>query len=81
MILATIRAFARAIKQGSKYVYQTVPRLLTLWLDIGESSPSEKDHRETITKCNGLADKAIREIPAYKVWYRTPPSVLVSSLS
>jgi len=67
MILATIRAFSRAIKQGSKYVYQTVPRLLTLWLDTGEDSPLEKDHREIITKCNGLADKAIREIPAYKV--------------
>jgi len=81
MILATIRAFSRAIKQGSKYVYQTVPRLLTLWLDTGENSSLEKDHREIITKCNGLADKAIREIPAYKVCQRTLPLCFAPSLS
>ena len=69
MTIATIRAFARAVKQGSKYVYQTVPRLLTLWLDIGENT-TLKEHKDAVMKCHDHAAKAIREIPAYKVRYR-----------
>lgn len=26
----------QALAYGSKYIYQTMPRLLTLWLDMGE---------------------------------------------
>lgn len=67
MSLATFRAFSRAVKQGSKYVYQTVPRLITLWLDIGERSYQEREDKETVVKWHEAAFKAIREIPAYKV--------------
>jgi serine/threonine-protein kinase ATR len=67
MNLATIRAFTRAVKLGSKYVYQAVPRLLTLWLDLRGSVNLEKEYRDVISKCHDQAQKAIREIPAYKV--------------
>lgn len=63
---ATVRAYARAMKQGSKYVYQTVPRLLTIWLDLGEGAYTEKESRESVVKCHEHAAKAIREVPAYK---------------
>ncbi|KAF5389252.1 hypothetical protein D9757_003512 [Collybiopsis confluens] len=36
MNLSIIKAYAEAINLGTKYIYQTVPRLLTLWLDLGE---------------------------------------------
>ncbi|KXN89480.1 Protein kinase rad3 [Leucoagaricus sp. SymC.cos] len=72
---ATIRAFARAVKQGSKYVYQTVPRLLTIWLDMGEETYHEKDLRDIVTKCHETAARAIREIPAYK-WYIAFPQIV-----
>ncbi|KAF5363593.1 hypothetical protein D9756_000300 [Leucocoprinus leucothites] len=75
MILATVRAFLRAVKQGSKYLYQTVPRLLTLWLDIGESTSSEREYREAAAKCQEHASRAIREIPAYK-WYIAFPQIV-----
>lgn len=28
--------YALSLEYGSKYIYQTMPRLLTLWLDLGE---------------------------------------------
>lgn len=32
----TCRYFGAALMSGSKYIFQTMPRLLTLWLDTGE---------------------------------------------
>lgn len=31
-----VKAYSSALNIGTKFVYQTVPRMLTLWLDIGE---------------------------------------------
>ncbi|KAJ3568764.1 hypothetical protein NP233_g5503 [Leucocoprinus birnbaumii] len=70
MIQATMRAFTRAVKQGSKYLYQTVPRLLTLWLDLAEGNSSDKDYREAVAKCHELAGKLIRE------WYIAFPQIV-----
>lgn len=36
MIFLICRNFAKALNYGSKYIYQTMPRMLTLWLDYGE---------------------------------------------
>ena len=65
MNLNTIRFYSKAIKAGSKYVYQTVPRLLTLWLDLGEDDPDLK--MESNQKINQEVLKAIETIPTYKV--------------
>jgi serine/threonine-protein kinase ATR len=65
MNLNTIRFYSKAIKAGSKYVYQTVPRLLTLWLDSGEDDPDLKV--ESNLKINQEVSKAIDVIPTYKV--------------
>lgn len=35
-ILNTCKNFALALQYGSKYIYHTLPRLLTLWLDTAE---------------------------------------------
>lgn len=61
----TVRCFTKAIKFGSKYVYQTVPRLLTLWLDAGEDR-SVASH-EAFRKMNEAVAKSIKEVPVYKV--------------
>ena len=65
MNLYTIRSFSKAIRYGSKYVYQTVPRLLTIWLDLGEDKTTAPS--EHFKKLNELVATAIREAPAYKV--------------
>lgn len=68
MNLNTIRFYSKAIRAGSKYVYQTVPRLLTLWLDSGEDDPDLKV--ESNMKINQEVSKAIEVIPTYKVCSR-----------
>jgi serine/threonine-protein kinase ATR len=63
MNLYTVRFFAKAIRYGNKYVYQTVPRLLTLWLDMGESHAAS----DVFKKLNDAVSRAIKDTPTYKV--------------
>jgi serine/threonine-protein kinase ATR len=65
MNLYTVKFFAKAIKYGSKYVYQTIPRLLTIWLDMGENQ--QLSAGDTFTKLNATVAKAIKDTPVYKV--------------
>jgi hypothetical protein len=65
MNLYTVRSFAKAIKFGSKYVYQTVPRLLTIWLDLGEERTAAGT--DVFKKLNDVVSRAIKEAPTYKV--------------
>lgn len=70
MNLYTVRFFAKSIRYGSKYVYQTVPRLLTIWLDIGEiDGPSSTSSTtvDVLKKLNQVISKAIKDTPVYKV--------------
>ncbi|CAK5275112.1 unnamed protein product [Mycena citricolor] len=74
MNASTIKSFTRAIKYGSKYVYQTVPRLITIWLDLGEDRKTNT--QETYKRLNDtIILKAIRDTPAYK-WYTAFPQIV-----
>jgi len=33
----TVQNYLSALKFGVKYIYRTMPRLLTIWLDLGEN--------------------------------------------
>ena len=65
MNLYTVKSYVNANKLGSKYTYQTIPRLLSLWLDMGED--------ETFASCdqfgkiNDEIQRAIARTPVYKV--------------
>jgi serine/threonine-protein kinase ATR len=61
----TVRSFSKAVIHGSKFVYQTVPRLLTIWLDLGENKATAQ--HETFKKMTDNIAKSIREAPVYKV--------------
>lgn len=65
MNLSTVRSYGKAIKVGSKYVYQTVPRILTIWLDLAEDEEASK--RESFKKLNEVVSKVIKDSPVYKV--------------
>lgn len=67
----TVKSFTAAIALGSKYTYQTLPRVLTIWLDM-----SVDKHRDVATfdEINNAMDDAIKKSPVYKV-------CLISSLS
>ncbi|KAJ6486408.1 hypothetical protein C8R47DRAFT_1216527 [Mycena vitilis] len=73
MNASTIKSYSRAIKFGSKYVYQTVPRLLTIWLDLGEDR--RMSTQETFKKLNDIVAKIIRDAPVYK-WFTAFPQIV-----
>ncbi|KAJ7156082.1 hypothetical protein C8R43DRAFT_884346 [Mycena crocata] len=73
MNFSTVKSFARAIKYGSKYIYQTVPRLLTIWLDLGEDR--KMSQQETFTKLNEVVAKIIKDAPVYK-WFTAFPQIV-----
>ncbi|KAJ6560264.1 hypothetical protein B0H19DRAFT_1146990 [Mycena capillaripes] len=73
MNASTVKSYARAIKLGSKYVYQTVPRLLTIWLDLGEDRRIAAN--ETFKKLNDIVAKVIKEAPVYK-WFTAFPQIV-----
>jgi len=57
------------MKYGNKFIYQTVPRLLTIWLDMGEDPTIRSD--ECFTKITAEISRAINGVPAFKVSSRT----------
>ena len=65
MRLSAVRCFTKAMKYGNKFIYQTVPRLLTIWLDMGEDSTVRSD--ENFTKITAEISRAISGVPAFKV--------------
>lgn len=60
----TVRNYARAVGLGSKYVYQAIPRMLTLWLDLGEN-PKIATH-PIYSKVHTAICRAVDSVPAYK---------------
>lgn len=61
--MVTIECYAKAIRYGSKCIYQTVPRLLTLWLDMGaEAEPGN----EAVAKATKEVYKSFKASPRYK---------------
>ncbi|KAL1743103.1 hypothetical protein HDZ31DRAFT_83646 [Schizophyllum fasciatum] len=86
MLFHVVKAFARAMRYGSKYIYQTVPRLLTIWLDTSDNpevlanSGSEKKKGESIIidvfrdMCFHV-EEAIKKVPTYK-WYTAFPQIV-----
>ena len=65
MVLFTVKQYARSLRFGSKYTYETIPRLLTLWLDMGEDAVLSNG--ETFPQINREMDNAIKHTPVYKV--------------
>ncbi|PBK93781.1 hypothetical protein ARMGADRAFT_1100399 [Armillaria gallica] len=73
MNVNTVRSYARAIRHGSKYVYQTVPRLLTLWLDLGDDEMLRKT--ESFKTISETVRIATEQTPVYQ-WYTAFPQIV-----
>ncbi|KAF2206005.1 hypothetical protein GQ43DRAFT_427658 [Delitschia confertaspora ATCC 74209] len=80
-----IHNYLRSIPYGTKYYYQIIPKLLTLWLDMGMDvyNPPRGEARElTAQRANflDLINKNIKRytnerIPAY-AWYSAFPQII-----
>ncbi|KAF4575250.1 serine/threonine-protein kinase M1 [Pleurotus pulmonarius] len=69
----TVKYFIKSLKYGSKHVYQTVPRLLTVWLDMADNEKMVTS--DQFPKINELVIRAFQEIPLYK-WYIAFPQIV-----
>lgn len=83
------QCYLRSLPWGTKYIFQTLPRFLTLWLDLGlpidlvaehgsvEFRNSIEKERENQLKIlhNSLLARYVDKIPAY-MWYTVLPQIL-----
>ncbi|KAI9206311.1 uncharacterized protein BJ171DRAFT_28115 [Polychytrium aggregatum] len=66
------RYYGRALMCGTKFIYQTLPRLLTLWLDYGEQSRARdgsemaRSFEATISNLNKVIQELHMALPAYQ---------------
>ncbi|KAI0660728.1 hypothetical protein C8Q70DRAFT_912237 [Cubamyces menziesii] len=73
MNFQTIRCFVRAIRYGSKYIYQTVPRVLTIWLDLADDEATK--NTTYFNRINEEVKHTVRHSPMYK-WYTAFPQAV-----
>ncbi|KAJ3291727.1 serine/threonine-protein kinase M1 [Borealophlyctis nickersoniae] len=60
------RCYAKALQHGTRYIFQTLPRLLTIWLDIGQDladarEPTDGTADDCVTKFNAMT-KTVRRL-------------------
>ncbi|EDN95718.1 hypothetical protein SS1G_11597 [Sclerotinia sclerotiorum 1980 UF-70] len=85
-----ISNYLRSLGHGTKYVYQTLPRILTLWLDLGTQLSQKIDSRrhsqEFVSKMTQLRTKTLSDLhvrfkkyiskmPAY-IFYTALPQIV-----
>ncbi|ORX38472.1 hypothetical protein BD324DRAFT_641616 [Kockovaella imperatae] len=75
--LHTCHNYILALQHGVKYIFQTMPRMLTLWLDLGEHKDLKK-HPEIATslvKITAMIDRSRRELASYQYFTAYPQIV------
>ena len=82
-----IENYVRSLNCGTKYLYQTLPRVLTLWLDLGAEVDKAPEGKVALTpellkrrvgqlgKLHEFLDKYIHRLPAY-IFYTALPQVV-----
>lgn len=86
-----VENYLRSLSYGTKYVYQTLPRLLTLWLDLGTQvnqplDPKYGNNREFLKRVSDLrkshldnlhsrVQKYVSKMPAY-IFYTALPQIV-----
>lgn len=69
-----LRHYGNALRYGNKYIYQCMPRLLSLWLDFGakvteeeEKKPRESSQiKSTLTFLNKMMAELTQALPPYQ---------------
>ena len=73
--LNIVRCFARALLTGSKFVYESMPRMLNVWLDVTgkcfamyEKGPSDPTLVETMSKMEKSIEKLIGKLAPWQFY-------------
>ncbi|KFA47821.1 hypothetical protein S40293_06413 [Stachybotrys chartarum IBT 40293] len=82
-----IENYVRSLHSGTKYIYQTLPRILTLWLDLGshvDTAPKgeptlgrelRKKRLDQLNMLHSVLDKYIQRLQPY-VFYTALPQIV-----
>lgn len=83
-----VRNYGKSLQFGSKHLYQTVPRLLTLWLNLGQRpelkvnkgmSTADHPHRAALSKygrlCEWMKNDLIKNVDPFK-WLTAFPQIV-----
>ncbi|KAI0520945.1 phosphatidylinositol 3 [Xylaria bambusicola] len=82
-----IENYLRSLSYGTKYLYQTLPRILTLWLDLGaqiDKAPEGKvslsrellhRRKKQLEALHDILRKHVSRLPAY-IFYTTLPQLV-----
>lgn len=85
-----IENYLRSLNYGTKYIYQTLPRVITLWLDLGIKVNQPPDakygtkefiarlmslRKEQLSSVHNRFSKYIHKIPAYQFYTALPQIV------
>jgi serine/threonine-protein kinase ATR len=81
-----VENFLRSMLFGSKYYYQTIPKVLTLWLDLGAELHEAEKHPRSLNQyhsikvkkleiVNNQVKKYIKRLPGY-VFYTAFPQIM-----
>ncbi|KAI0776189.1 hypothetical protein BD413DRAFT_469293 [Trametes elegans] len=73
MNFQTVVQFIRAMKTGSKYIYQAMPRVLTIWLDLAEDKKTST--HDIFIKINDEVSRQVKHVAAFK-WYTAFPQIV-----
>lgn len=69
----TCNYYSLALRHGVKYIFQTMPRMLTLWLDLGDTKDTKK--KKFISKIHSVVGEAAHDLPAYQFYTAFPQIV------
>lgn len=81
--LSVCRFYMKSAQHGTKFLYRTLPRMLTIWLDAGNElaeaeTPGEDDTRQTqqqFDKINDMMLKSVRHLARYQ-WFAVLPQLM-----
>ncbi|CAH6721238.1 serine/threonine-protein kinase Mec1p [[Candida] jaroonii] len=71
----TIKLFLKSLALGASYIYEILPKLITIWLDFALISNHSRDANQNLEAIIKLIDQESKHIPAY-VWYTSITQML-----
>ncbi|KAK9719934.1 Phosphatidylinositol 3- and 4-kinase [Popillia japonica] len=65
-----INYFGKSMLYGSNYVYQSMPRMLSIWFDYGTrlleaNSPTKDERKQNLLRMTKLIDNFLERLPSY----------------
>ncbi|XP_011488483.1 serine/threonine-protein kinase ATR isoform X2 [Oryzias latipes] len=80
LIRYIVTFFGKALQFGNQYIYQAMPRMLSLWLDFGakvcESGRADRQMRQELSKINSIVSEHCANLAPYQ--FLTAFSQLIS---